>query len=302
MSTRNILNLVLLAVVGILVLFVIYEPGKQEKVKQTLSRLDKNTVNKITITRTGVKDVVLVKQGDNWRMQAPYELAANNFKAENLLDLLGLESDVQYPLDKLDVKTYGLDKPRASITYNDKHRFEFGTTEPLKRRRYIKHNNTLYVVADIFYHRMSLNETDYLDHSILPGNKPINKLVLPAFTLSLHNGSWRMKPEPKSYSNDQANELIENWKLSQAISIRKFTGKPGKQKARVFLEGPDKPMDFYITSNDKGFYLARPDLGLEYEFATDKRKELLELPPKVEVELPATKTNNKPATGPAAGQ
>jgi len=298
MSSRNLINLVLLAVVGILLLLVIYEPGKQEKPKQTLSSLDRTTIKKITIKRTGVKDVVLVKQGEDWQMQSPYQLAANNFKAEGLLDLLGLESEAQYSLDELDVKTYGLDKPRASITYNDQHTFEFGTTESLKHRRYIKHNNILHVVADIFYHRMSLNETDYLDHAILPGNKTITRLELPAFTLNLQDGHWQIKPEPGSYSNDQANELIENWKLSQAIGITRFTGKPGKQKARVFVEGSDTPVDFYITRNDKGFYLARPDLGLEYEFANDKQKDLLELPPQVETELPATDSDAEPAAKP----
>lgn len=298
MSSRNLINLVLLATAAILVLLVIYEPGKQEKLTQTLSTLDKNTITKITIKRADVKDVVLIKQGEDWHMQAPYQLAANNFKAEGLLDLLGMESDTQYPLDKLDVKTYGLDIPRASITYNDQYTFEFGTTESLKHRRYVKHNNTLHVVADIFYHRMSLNETDYLDHAILPAKSTITRLVLPAFSLSLQDGHWQIKPEAKSYSNDQANELIENWKLSQAINITKYTGKPGKQKISVFIQGSDKPIEFYITKNAKGFYLARPDLGLEYELANDKQKDLMELPPKVEAELPAPDSEKTPTAKP----
>lgn len=286
MSRRNLINLVLLAVIGVLVLLVIYEPGKEEKIKTTLSTLDKNNVSKITIKRVGIKDVVLVRQGENWLMQAPWMLPANNFKAEGLLDLLAQESEAQYPLDKLDVKTYGLDKPRASITYNDSHVFEFGTTESLKNNRYIKHNNTLYVAADIFYHRMSISETDYLDHSILPGNNNIQKLELPAFTLTMNDGKWDIKPAPESWSNDQANELIENWKLSQAISISSYDQKSAKQQVKVHLQGSEQPLIFHIVKDKENFYLARPDVGLKYELSNDKERDLLELPPKVEAKLP----------------
>ena len=286
MSSRNLLNLLLLAVIAILVLFVIYEPGVEKQPEKILRSVDKNTINKITIKRLATKDVVLVKKAKQWVMQSPYKLPANEYKIEELLQLPASSYEASYNLDDLELKKYGLDKPRASITYNDQLTFEFGGTESLKHRRYIRHDNKLYVASDIFYHRMSLNETDYLDHSLLPGISSIKKLVLPTFTMTLEAGKWRITPAAADYSNDQANELIENWKLSQAISINPADKQTGKQKVEVYPEGDRDPIIFYLVKNENDLLLVRPDVGLQYELAIDKQKDLLELPPKVEANLP----------------
>jgi len=292
MSPRNLVNLLLLVVIVILVLFVKYEPGVEEKPKKIISPLDKKTFNKINIKRLATKDVVLIKKDDRWFMQAPYQLPANSFKVEGLLDLPGTNYEASYPMKDLDVKKYGLDKPRATITFNDSDSFEFGTTESLKHRRYLRYKDTLYVTNDIFYHRLSLNETDYLDHALLPDIKTINKVVLPRFTMTLTDGKWDISPAPKSWSNDQANELIENWKFSQAIQISPYENSTSKQKIEIYADGADKPITFHIIKTEKDFYLARPDIGLKYELSNDKEKDLLELPPKVDATLP----NNEATT------
>jgi hypothetical protein len=286
MSPRNRLNLLLLAVIGILVLFVIYEPGVEKQPEKILGSLDKNSIRKISIKRLATKDVVLVKKDNQWVMQAPYSLPANDFKVESLLDLPGSNYEASYVLEGLDLKKYGLDKPRASITFNDKLTYEFGGTESLKNRRYIRNNNTLYLANDVFYHRLSLNETDYLDHSLLPGNHTIDKLVLPSFSMQLEDGKWKITPAPQDYSNDQANELIESWKLSQAITISPLEKKPGTQKIEIYTDANSQPVIFHVVKTDDALFLLRPDIGLQFELGIDKAKELLELPPKVEASLP----------------
>jgi hypothetical protein len=283
MSKRNLLNLILLGIVAVLVLVVVYEPGVEKKTKTPLATIDKSTINKITIERTGQEQVTLEKQDGNWVMQAPFHIRANKIKTESLLALVELETFAHYPLKDLDVKNYGLDIPRASITFNDKERFDFGGTEPLNKRRYVRYRDTLYVMNDYFYYQLMSPITVFVDHKLLPESDNITKLVLPALTLTLHDGTWQLQPKTDGQSNEQANELIENWKLSHAMQISDYDGKSAQQSAEVYLDNKDTPITFHILLDKEHFYLARPDLGLQYEIARDKVNELLKLPSKIDI-------------------
>ena len=283
MSKRNLLNLILLGIVAILILVVVYEPGVEEKAKPRLATLDKTTINKITLERTGQRPLTLEKHDGNWMMQTPFQIRANKIKAESLLALVEQETFAQYPLKDLDVKSYGLDIPRASITFNDKERFDFGGTEPLNKRRYVRYHDTLYVINDYFYYQLMSPVTMFVDHKLLPQSDHITKLVLPALSLTLKDGTWQLHPKSDGQSNEQANELIENWKLTHAMQISDYDGKSAKQSAEVYLDNQDTPITFHILLDKEHFYLARPDLGLKYEIARDKANELFKLPSKIDI-------------------
>ena len=283
MSKRNLLNLILLGIVAILILVVVYEPGVEKKTKTTLATLDKSTINKITLERTGQRPLTLEKQDGNWMMQTPFQIRANKIKAESLLALVEQETFAQYPLKDLDVKSYGLDIPRASITFNDKERFDFGGTEPLNKRRYVRYHDTLYVINDYFYYQLMSPVTMFVDHKLLPQSDNITRLVLPSLSLTLKDGTWQLQPKSNGQGNEQANELIENWKLTHAVQISDYDGKSAKQSAEVYLDNQDMPITFHILLDKEHFYLARPDLGLKYEIARDKANELFKLPSKIDI-------------------
>jgi len=298
MSKRNLLNLILLGIVAVLVLVVVYEPGVEKKTQPPLTSIVKATINKVTIERTGQPSVTLEKQGDDWVMQTPFQILANKIKVETLLALVEQESFAQYPLKDLDVKSYGLDIPRASIIFNDKERFDFGGTEPLNKRRYIRYNDNLHVINDYFYYQLMSPVTVFVDHKLLPQNDNITKLVLPGLSITLKDGTWQLEPKTDGQSNEQANELIENWKLTHAMQISDYDGKSAKQSAEVYLDNKDTPITFHILIDNEHFFLARPDLGLKYEIARDKVNELLKLPSKIDIpaaEQPPMKPEPTPA-------
>lgn len=296
MSKRTLLNLVLLVVVAVLVLIVVYEPGVEKKINPPLAVIDKASISKITIERNGQPPVSLQKINDSWMMKAPFQVTANTIKSESLLGLFEQETFAQYPLKELDAKTYGLDIPRASIIFNDQYRFDFGATEPLNKRRYVRHNQTLYVIDDHFYYQLMSPVTVFVNHKLLPDSDNITRLVLPAFTLTLHDGSWQIEPESTDFSNDQANELIENWKLTHAMHISEYDGRSDKQLAKVYLDNNEVPIVFHIIQEKDNFYLGRADLGIKYQIVEDKSKDLLKLPVKLDLpitEPPAPAVDNK---------
>lgn len=282
MSSRNLLNLLLLVVVAVLVAVLVIHPGKKVTPVIKLSKLSKADVHKIKIARPGSKTVVLEKKKDKWRMLKPYTMPANSFKAEAIAGLAETKTKGHFSIKKgKDPKPYGLAPPRLTVTFNDKVKLEFGGIEPLKYLRYIREKNTVYLIFDHFFSNISNPPPEFVDHKLLTGHPKITKLVLPKLTLTADGDKWRTQPPIKDLSNDRVNELLDNWNDAHATDVLVY--KPGKatEQAKVFIKGTDKPLVFDIIHKKRMISFGRADLGLQYEFSEDVAKDMLKLPPKL---------------------
>jgi hypothetical protein len=294
MSSRNLLNLVLLVVIAALVAVVVYEPGKKVPPVIKLTTLTKSAITKIEITRPGNPKVVLAKTDSKWRMLEPYAMPANDFKVEAITDLAEAKSTAQYPIKPGEnLKQYGLDKPGITVVFNGKDKLEFGKTEPLKYQRYIRHDNTLHLIFDRFYYNLSAAAAEYVDHALLQGRPTITKLVLPKLTLTAQGDKWQAEPAIKQLSNDQVNELLDNWTGAHATDMLDYKPAKVSEQTQVFIKGQDKPLVFDILRENKAISLGRADLGIKYKFTEDVGKSLLELPAKIDSDTskPTTKTD-----------
>jgi len=76
-GARLRLNAILLAVLSVLVLVVISEPGKQEEApRPKISSIAPQSVTSIRITRTGGENVELHKEGGHWLLKQPFSVLA----------------------------------------------------------------------------------------------------------------------------------------------------------------------------------------------------------------------------------
>ena len=292
MSRRNLINLVLLIAVVALILVVIYKPGKEDDSNKKIVTVDKANITQIKIERTGNQDITFALQEGHWHMLTPYNLKANKIKVESLLDLLGYTYHARYAMADLDAKQYGLDIPRTKITFNNEYKFEFGTTEPLNKYRYIRYQQALYLTDDYYHHRTLGAPTTFLDHALLDDKSNITKIELPNLTLTLQDAKWEAKPKPEKFSNDQANELIDHWKHSHAIEMLAYPPVKGTGQIRIYLDNSatdntQGPIRFDIFTINDEFYLGRKDLNIAYKLAKEQRRDLLQLPPIIET--PASK-------------
>jgi hypothetical protein len=294
LSSRNLLNLVLLVVIGVLVVVVVYEPGKKVAPVIKLTKLPKTAIHKIAITHIGAPKIVLEKKDGKWQMREPYAMPANDFKADAITELAQAKSTAHYPIKKgEDLKPYGLDHPRLSVVFNGKDKLEFGGTEPLKYQRYIRIGNTLHLVFDKYYYNLSAAAPEYVDHVLLPAQSTITKLVLPKLSLTQQGDKWLAQPPVKQLSNDQVNELLDNWTSAHATAMLAY--KPGKspEQAQVYLKGQSKPLVFDVLREKDAVSLGRADLGLKYKFTKDIGNSLLKLPAKIK----AASAKDEKATG-----
>ncbi len=301
MKSRNLLNLVLLGIVVVLVLVVVFEPGKKpEQPKPKLTSLNKESVSTIQIKRLGKKDVVLAKQHDEWRMLAPYQLPANKFRLDAILRLLEAPSYSQHDIRKLDKQTFKLDKPEITLSFDNKLSMAFGGSEPLNHRRYVQVGNTLNLISDSVYYYLAGKTTSLLSLQLLPANVAIKAIYLPKHKLQLKAGRWQIENQPKDMASDAVTQLLNNWKLAQALDVIPAKNKPGKEVIKIFVEGQEAPIVFSIVKRKPDFVLLREDKGVEYQLTEDSAERLLNLAkaePTVEHDMKKTGKETKPVTG-----
>ena len=293
MSSRNLLNLVLLIVIAVLIAVVVYKPGKQVTPVVKLTGLSKSAITKIEIARSGVaKKVILEKTGDTWRMLEPYPVLANKDEVTAVAELAEVQSKAHYPIKPgEDLKPFGLDKPGLTVVLNDTVKLEFGGTEPLNYQRYIRNGDTLHLIFDAYFYRLSGSPTQFVNHALLPGQPAISKLVLPTLTLTEQGHGWQAQPPVKQLSNDQVNELLDNWTNAQATNLLDYKPTGVQQQAQVYLKGQATPLVFDILHEDHAISLGRADLGLKYKFSEEIGKALLQLPAKIDATIPKADLN-----------
>ena len=280
MISRLWLNLALLLLLGILLLVVVYEPGREvEPPPTTLTQLTPETVNHVHLKRITGKDVELVKESDGqWWMHNPYHLPANEFRVQSLLHLSQAQSLSSHALNELQPATYGLDKPRVIVTFNRTEQIKFGDTEPLQQRRYVQAGDQLHTIVDTFYYQAAASPTIYLNYSLLPPAVNIVKLVLPGLQLSIEEGQWQRTPQHPELSADASIELINNWQHAQALELRPTEVKDGKADIEVYIKGQAEPIRFKLLQTEDEVSLIRLGMGLQYIIADEVHQRLASLP------------------------
>ncbi len=279
MRARLLLNLVLLLTIIVLVVLVSRTADETETpAPSTLTDLAPDKVQHIRLQRRDQEPVTLYREQGTWYMQQPYQLAANEYRVQALLRLLQAEYETAHRLDELEPARYGLEHPRASLTYNDSTVIEFGDTEPLSKQRYVRFGNRLYLLPDTHYYHTISPATGYLSHAPLPKGK-IVALALPDLRLDLEAGQWQARPPQPTHSADALTELIANWRNAQALRLEPSTPDSlPKADIEVQLQDREEPVRFTLQIKDGQPALLRHDAAMRYIINDEIRQQLLQLP------------------------
>lgn len=279
MKNRWLLNLVLLGIIVSLSLLLVFKPGQEDESKKaTLTTLKIADIKNVRLIRKGRKTIHLVKTDQRWRMHKPLKARANRFNVNNLVRLAVANVESRFEVSKNQLHQYGLDKPQAIIRLND-IKLEVGRVHPLKRQRYIKKDQFVYLVP---VSRLRITEhpyTDFLSHRLLGDNIPLTELQLPQFKLRLKDGSWVMSPKKKGITSDQLNELVQEWKHASALTVNRYLGRPVTKWVTLRLGDGKKSLRLGILRRKPELVLYRKNEGLEYHFPEEIGKRLLTLKP-----------------------
>ena len=189
------LNLGLLALVLALGLVAYFRPGREvENVKPWLD-LSKQQITRVAL-ENGQK-IVFEKNAGVWEMTAPFKAPVNPVRMDQLLDIGFSASDGEYPLAEKDLKVYGLDQPIATLTLGDTA-IQFGSVDPLKRRRYVRLGDKLLLIKDGFSHHLNASATDYIDKKLLPETAVPVAIEIPGLKATYgQDGKWASDRKPE---------------------------------------------------------------------------------------------------------
>lgn len=280
MNPRILLNIVLAVFLAILITVTIYEPGKEKAPHATvLTDLAPSEVFTISIEQPQQKRILLQKKANNWEMQEPIVVAANDVLIDNLLGITSTPTHASYQPSGLDLQQLGLKDPDLTITLNDSKLF-FGDTDALRGFRYVLSDNRIHLITDRFTHKLRGSYTDFVNPALLPANTTLTKLVLPEITLQSGENGWRLTPDNIKASADQIQQLLDEWRFARAIQVSqvsKMHQSPITEKSMSITVQTKNAGDyaFSLQKTTDEMILTREDVGLRYHFDEQSGEKLL---------------------------
>lgn len=270
MKSRLALNLGLLALIAILAAVAVLKPGKKEEPQPTLLAGKLDDLNHVTLQN---KETLTFEKRDGlWWLTAPFAAPVNQVRMRQLLEVGQAASSAHYPIKPEELAQFGLDQPQATLALGDSI-LQFGTTDPINMRRYVRVGDNLHLVDDNFFHHLTASATDYVDKKLIPEGAKIRQIELPGLkAMKGADGHWTAEPAGDG-KTDWA-ELASTWATARAIEVKRLEKDSQGDTIRITLhEG--SPIEFIILRKQPALTLARRDLGLQYEMTADTSRDLL---------------------------
>lgn len=285
LKTRWLLNLALALFVVALALLVKYQPGAPGKDADVpaLTDLNADAVTRIRIERPRQEPIVLAREGQDWRLQAPVPARADRFRVDGLLHLAGAKSLERFVANANELGKYGLDKPLARVWLNDVQ-LDFGAPHAFKNQQYVLHKDEVHLIAAGSFRPVLTPLSQFFSTSIIDDALKPAAFKLPGLELALQDGTWQVKPANKNLSSDRISRFADEWRYARALRVERSSGKRAKARVRIsFMSEPGtttaKPLDIAVLSRQPELVLYRKDEGLEYHFPQEMGGRLLTLSP-----------------------
>lgn len=266
------LNLGLLLVVLVLGTLAYLKPGHQaDSIKPWLA-VAKDQIGHVVLEH-GQK-IVFDKKDGVWEMTAPFRAPVNPVRLDQLLEIGMTPSDGEYPLEGRDLKLFGLDQPLATLTLGDTV-IQFGGVDPLKRRRYVRSGEMLFLVKDGFSHHLNAAATDYIDKKLLPEVAVPVSIEIPGLKAVLSaDGQWTSE---QKLDGMDLGDWAMHWSTARAIEVRRMEQPVKGETIRIGLKNQGL-VEFTVVSRLPELTLARKDLSLIFVMTTETSRDLLHLP------------------------
>ncbi len=271
MTRQLILNLFLFLIV-ISLASIIYFSEEQSDQLERLSNINLDSITTITIQHK--KNTISINKttGQYWEITQPINVTANNFRINSILKLLNAPVHNKYTSAEIDSKKTGLDKPETTIQFNQQI-IAFGITNPATNLRYIKLNNTIYTIEDIYYPLISSHFGALVSLNLLPPESKLTKLILLNQTISIdEKGRWQSNID---ISADNVSKILEHWLHDQAFGVHQYLQRKELGEVFIYISSSPQPIRYQITDIDPWLVIARPEINLEYHLDMEAYDKLI---------------------------
>jgi hypothetical protein len=275
MNNRYLTNFIL--IITVLGLFWLNkQPEDNEQALTPLSDIPSDSIEHIIIKRHDSLDITIVKHEQQWLIEQPITAPANQTRIELLLSVLNMPIRGQLEVSAAtDLARFGFSESSPTLQLNNQ-KFIFGNTEAISQLRYVLYNNTLYLTHDQIFQLLTTSVNNYIENHLIPRMANLTKLTIPTLdseqhisekviTLAKINGHWQS--DYSDISTDELTLFVDNWhyaSATQAIINPKIDLAQYTLNAILWFEGKDKPLQFKIKHNSRGFSLYNSEASLLY--------------------------------------
>ena len=271
MYKLHLLNLVLFVIVISLAFFIYFSEDENTQL-QSLTAINPDNIKSIKIEHN--KNTITINRQSNnqWVITQPVLLAANNFRINSILNLVNAPAHAKYNLSEIALNKIGLEDPKTVIQFDDIS-IAFGVINTATSLRYIKVNNTVYTIEDVYFPLISSSFSTLVSLSLLPENSTVEKLILLNQTINKNNeGLWQSNINT---SADNIIKTIQHWQHNQAFGVHKYMQRETLGNVFIYLTNQQQAINYIITDTEPWLILARPELGLEYHLTIESYEQLI---------------------------
>lgn len=280
MRGRHTLNLVLLAVVIALAWLASRPDPEPAAPTLSVTPLSREDIDSVHIEAAGRAEVELVRNGNEWFMQAPLNAPADGFRVAALLGLVEASSDEGFRAAGNDLAQYGLEPPQAVVRFN-RETLRIGGTDPVAQKRYVLAADQVHLLEDSWFSQIFGEPAAWVDPRPLMGAQQLTAIVLSDATWRLEEGSWRRTPPDAALSADAGPALADAWRYARALAVSEHDDALAwGATIAVHVAGAPRPFRFRLARGGDTLFLARPEVGVQYRFLARQGAALLgEAPP-----------------------
>ena len=278
LSRRWLINYLLIALIGIF----IYTGNRYQATSgfppvNSISSLKPQNIHTVIIeTPNDKQQVVLRKTGNLWLFEKPVQWPADDTTVERLISIVQSESDSRLPADEIELATLGLDSPKVSLILNDTH-IEFGTTNNIGQRRYVKIAATVYLLPDLHLHFITQGFIGLVDRRLLPRSVSLKSLKLADLILSKSSDDTWQGEAVGENEKERINMLGNNWQTLNAGRVKKYDNTKLPERIIIARLEDGSEIDFFVMAIKPEIVIARPDLDLQYHFSEKHYYDLLSI-------------------------
>lgn len=216
-----------------------------------LIRSNPDQINEYVLEKPDQR-VHLKRDTDGWHLTEPYadladeeaaELFVSTATSENYIDVAAEGKDVDWAL-------YGLDKPKATITFfstaGEKNVFEVSEKKNFEESSYVRrnHEDRVLVVTGTWYSRASKTAFDFRDKRMfrfqIAKVEGVN-LISEKTKLELvsKDGIWKNPKDPRKLDQNKVREILQ---AISEVQAQNYTLEKAPTPAQQKELGLDKPM------------------------------------------------------------
>ena len=209
----------------------------------------------------------------DWRIVAPFSARADTFQVERLLSILDARSSSRYRSE--DLARFGLDKPFAVVTLQDQT-FGYGAINTLTREQYVLTRDQVYLVPLAYVTGLPRDADSLLSKQILGSAETPSRFDLPDFSVAHEDGKWTVSGPANEAGADERHAWVDRWRHTAALRAVRSIARPSADVRVQLADG--RTLVFGILQRDPELVLLRQDEAIEYHFAAEAGRRLLEPP------------------------